>query len=133
MDLSSSSEEDRLEEFESETSIRRSNWSRSTRGEKVRRKFHRHIELFASKGGSCGYDNKCIGDIELPLRYRNLVKRWIPKELPQVDMDFFLNGRTYRIAPSSLHGLGIFSMDGINVSYGIETELMECRSMLQIQ
>ena len=42
-----------------------------------------------------------------------------------MDTDFFLNGRTYRIAPSSLHGLGLFSMDGIKVSYGTETELME--------
>ena len=31
----------------------------------------------------------------------------------------------YRIAPSSLHGLGLFSMDGIKVGYGIVTELME--------
>ena len=31
----------------------------------------------------------------------------------------------YRIAPSSLHGLGLLSMDGINVGYGIVTELME--------
>ena len=31
----------------------------------------------------------------------------------------------YHIAPSSLHGLGIFSMDGIKVSYGTITELME--------
>ena len=72
--LSSSSEEDRLEEVESETSNTISNRSRSTRGEKVRRKFHRRMEIFVSKGGSCGYDNECIGDIELPLRYRHLVK-----------------------------------------------------------
>jgi hypothetical protein len=31
----------------------------------------------------------------------------------------------YRIAPSSLHGLGLFSMDGIKVGYGTVTELME--------
>ena len=83
------------------------------------------MELFVSKGESRGYDNKCIGDIEFPLRYRHLFKGWIPKELPQVDTDFFLNGRIYHIAPSSLHGLGLFSMDGIMVKYGTETELME--------
>ena len=125
MDLSSSREEDRIEEVESEMSNTRSNRSRSTRGEKVRRKFRRCMELFVSEGGSCSYHNECIGDIEFPLRYRHIVKRWLPKELPQVDTDFFLNGRTYRITPSSLHGLGLFSMDGIKVSYGTETELME--------
>jgi hypothetical protein len=31
----------------------------------------------------------------------------------------------YHIAPSSLHGLGLFSMDGIQVGYGTITELME--------
>jgi hypothetical protein len=42
-----------------------------------------------------------------------------------VDTDFFISGRMYRIAPSSLHGLGLFSMDGIKVGYGTVTELME--------
>ena len=124
-DLSSLSEEDRLEEVEIKTSNTRSNRSRSIRGEKVRRKFRRRMELFVYKGRSCGYDNECIDDIEFSLRYKHLVKRWLPKELPQVDTDFFLNGRTYCIAPSSLHGLELFSMDGINLSYGTETELME--------
>ena len=31
----------------------------------------------------------------------------------------------YCIAPLSLHGLGLFSMDGIKVGYGTVTELME--------
>ena len=119
------SEEDRIEEVESETPITRSNRSRSTRGEKVRRIFCRHMKLFLSKGGSRDYDNERIGDIEFPLRYRNLVKRWLPKELPQMDMNCFLNGRIYHIAPSSLHGLELFSMDHIMVKYGTETELME--------
>ena len=74
MDLSSSSEENILEEVESDTSITRSNRSRSTRGEKVRREFPRCIKIFVSEGGSCGYDNECIGDIEFPLRYRHFVK-----------------------------------------------------------
>jgi hypothetical protein len=42
-----------------------------------------------------------------------------------VDTYFFISGRMYRIAPSSLHGLGLFSMDGIKVGYGTVTELME--------
>ena len=95
LDISSSSEEYRLEEVESETSNTISNRSRSTRGEKVRIKFRRCMLLFVYEGGSCGYDNKCIGDIEFHLRYRHLVKRWLPKELPQVDTDLFLNRRTY--------------------------------------
>jgi hypothetical protein len=42
-----------------------------------------------------------------------------------VDTDLFINGRMYHIAPLSLHGLGLFSMDGIKVDYGIVIELME--------
>ena len=91
----------------------------SNRGEKVKRKFRKCMELFLFEGGSCDYD------INFLLRYRHLFKRWIPNELPQVGTFFFLNGRIYRIAPSHLHGLGLFSMDGIMVKYGTEIELME--------
>jgi hypothetical protein len=42
-----------------------------------------------------------------------------------VDIDFFISGRMYHIAPLSLHGLGLFSMDGIKVGYVTVTELME--------
>ncbi len=42
-----------------------------------------------------------------------------------MDTDFFISGRMYRIALSSLHGLGLFSMDGIKVGYGNVNELME--------
>jgi hypothetical protein len=111
-DLSSSSEE---------SSGRR----RATRGEKIRRKFHRRMEFFLAEGGSCSYDAESIDDIEVPLRYKHLVKRWVPKDLPQVNTDFCLDERIYRIAPSSLHGLGLFSMDGIKVFDGGITELME--------
>ena len=83
------------------------------------------MQFFIANGGSCNYDDESIGDIELPLRYLYLVQRWVPKELPQVDTDFFISGRMYRVAPSSLHGLGLFSMDGINVGYGTVNELME--------
>ena len=83
------------------------------------------MEIFVSEGGSYGYDNECIGDTSLSLRYIHLVKWWIPKELPQVDKYFFLNWRIYLIAPSSLHGLGLFFMNGIMVKYGTEIELIE--------
>ena len=73
-DLYSSSEEDRLEEVESETSNIRSNRSRSTKVENLRRKFRRCMEIFVFEGGSCGYHNECIGDIEFPIRYRHIVK-----------------------------------------------------------
>jgi hypothetical protein len=96
-----------------------------TRGENVRRKFCRRMEFFLAKGGSCSYDDESIGDIEVPLRYKNLVKQWVPKELPSLDTDFIVNNRTYHIAPSSLHDLGLFSMDGITVKYNIVTELMD--------
>jgi hypothetical protein len=95
-----------------------SNRVRSTRGEKVRRKFCRHMELFLVEGGSCSYDDESIGDVEVPLRYKHLLRPWVPNELPQLDTDFCVNERIYRIAPSSIHGLGLFSMDGIKVKYG---------------
>jgi hypothetical protein len=103
----------------------RSTSSRSTRLEKVRKIFCIRMQFFIANGGSCNYDVESIGDIEFPLRYKHLVKRWAPKELPEVDTDFFIGGRMYCIAPSSLHGLGLFSMDGIKVGYGTVTELME--------
>ena len=83
------------------------------------------MQFCIANGVSCDYDAESIGDIELPLMYKYLVQRWVPKELSQVDKNFFISGRMYRIAPSSLHGLGIFSMDGIKVGYGTVTELME--------
>ena len=58
-----------------------------------------------------------MGDIDVPLRYKNLVKRWVLRDLPQVKIDFCVNERIYRIASSSLHGLGLFCIDGITVGY----------------
>ena len=98
---------------------------KSTRGEKVRRKFGRRMKLFLVEGGSCSYDDERIGDIEVPLRYKHLLKQWVPKELPELDTDFYVNERMYRIAPSSIHGLGLFSMDNIKVKYGGLVELFE--------
>ena len=62
-----------------------------------------------AEGGSCSYDDETIGDIEVPLRYKNLVKQWVPRDIPQVNTDFCVNERIYRIARSSLHGLGCFA------------------------
>ena len=46
----------------------------TTRGEKVRRTFCRRMEFFLVEVGLCSYDNERIGDIEVPLRYNNIVK-----------------------------------------------------------
>ena len=83
------------------------------------------MEIFLAKGGSCSYDNKSIDDIEVPLRYKQIVKQWAPKDLLEINTNFSINERIYRISPSSLHGLGLFSMDGIKVCYEGLTKLME--------
>jgi hypothetical protein len=83
------------------------------------------MEFFLVEGGSFSYDDECIGDIDVPLKYKHLVKQWVPKELPPIDVDFVVNYMTYHIAPSSLHGLGLFSMDRIIVKYNTLTELMD--------
>ena len=101
---------------ESETSSR-STWARSTRCQKIRRKFDKGMNFFLQGGGSCSYDDETLGDIDVPLRYQHLVKQWVPRDLPQVNTDFFVNERIYRIAPSSLHGLGLFCMDDIKAGY----------------
>jgi hypothetical protein len=109
-DISSSSEGSLGRIEESETSSR-SNMQRSTRGEKIRRKFHRRMEFFLAKGESCYYDHERIYDIEVPLRYKHIVKRWVPKDLPEINIVFCVNERISQIAPLSLHGFGLFSMD----------------------
>ena len=83
------------------------------------------MEIFLRGGGSCSYVGETIRDIEVPLRYRHLVKQSVPRDIPQVNTDFFVNERIYRIALSSLHGLGLFYMDGIKVGYDRCIELME--------
>ena len=79
---------------ESETSSW-SNKQRSTRGEKIKRKFHRCMEFFLVKGGSCYYDHESINDIKVPLRYNHIVKQWVPKDLPETNTDFCVNERIY--------------------------------------
>ena len=71
--------------------------------------------FFLAKGGSCSYDDETIGDINVPLRYKHLVKQCVPKDIPPLNTIFCVNERIFRIAPSSLHGLGLFCMDGIRV------------------
>ena len=75
------------------------------------------MQFFFAKGGSCSYDNETKGDRKVPLRYTHLQKEWVSKELPPVNTNFSINERIYHIAPSSLHGLGIFSMDDIKICY----------------
>jgi hypothetical protein len=77
------------------------------------------------EGWPCSYDDETIDDIEVHLRYKHLVKQWVPKDLPRLNTYFCVNERIFLIAPSSLHGLGLFCMDGIKVGYDRCTELME--------
>ena len=60
------------------------------------------------------------------LRQRSAIwvdNKWVPSDM--VNTHFCVNERIYRIAPSSLHGFGLFCMDGIKVGYGRCTKLME--------
>ena len=106
----------------------------SNRYEKIIRKFHKHMEFFLAEGGSCSNDDETIGEFEVPLRYKHLVKQWVPRELPQVNTDFCVNERIYRIAPSSLHGLGFFlhvwNKGRLQQMYGIDEV---CWTLLQLQ
>ena len=83
------------------------------------------MEFFLTEGGSCSYEYETIGDLEVPLRHKHIVKQWVPKDIPQLNTYFCVNERIYRNAPSSLHGLGLFCMDGIKFGYERCTELME--------
>jgi hypothetical protein len=53
----------------------RCNRVRSTRGQKVRIKFCRH-GIFHVEGGTCCYDDETKYDLEVPSRYKHLVKGW---------------------------------------------------------
>ena len=37
------------------------------------------------------YDDETIGDIEVPLRYKHIVKQWVPKDIPQLNTIFCVN------------------------------------------
>lgn len=83
------------------------------------------MQFFLIEGGSCSYDNETKGDIKAPLRYTHFHIEWVPKEIPLINTNFSFNKRIYHIAPSSLHGLGLFSMDDIKLNYNKLVELME--------
>ena len=72
-DISSSSEESLVRLDESET-YSRSTRDISTRCQNIRRKFHKRMEFFLTKEGSCSYDDETIRDIEVTLRYKHVVK-----------------------------------------------------------
>ena len=76
----------RQEESETYT---RSTIGISTRCQNIKIKFQIHMQFFLAEGGSCSYDDETIGDIEVPLRYKHIVKQWVPKDLPQLNT-FFL-------------------------------------------
>ena len=76
LDLSTSSEGSLVILDESETFIRSTRFI-STRCQKIRRKFHKHMDLFLTEGGSSSYDHEEIGDIEVPLRYKHILKQWV--------------------------------------------------------
>lgn len=124
LDLSFSREENVGTEKESET-FSMSKSRRSTRGQNIRKKFNKHMKIFLAQGGSCSYDDESEGDSDVPFRYKQLQKQWVPDELPPINTNFCLGERIYHIKPSSLHGLVLYSMDGIKVSYNEVIELME--------
>ena len=106
---------------ESET-YRRSTTCISNKCQKIIRKFKKCMQFFLVEGGSFSYDDETICDIEVSLMYKHLVKQWVPKDLPQLNTKFYVNERIYRIAPSSLHDLGLFCMDGIMVCSLVQNE-----------
>ena len=107
LDLSSS-RKGSLGRLEKSDTSSRSTRDRSIRFQKIRRKFNKCMECFLIEGGSCSYDDKTIGDIEVPLKYKHIGKQWLPRYLPQLNTYFCVNERIYRIVSSSLHGLGLF-------------------------
>ena len=72
-DLSSSKEGRSTRLNESETSSRPKR-ARSTRCQKIRSKFNKQMDFFLAEGGSCSYDDETIGNIDVPLKYKHLVK-----------------------------------------------------------
>ena len=98
---------------------------RSTRGQKIRKKFNKCMQFFLAKGGSCSYDDESKGDIKIPFQYTHIEKEWVTNELPPIITNFCVNERIYHIATSSLHGLGIFSMNEIKACSKKVVEMMK--------
>ena len=71
------------------------------------KKIDKRMNFFLQGGGSCSYDDETMGDIDVPLKYQNLVKQWVPSDLPKVNTDFCVNERIYRIAPSMIAWIGL--------------------------
>ena len=92
--LSSSREGSSVRLDESETSDR-STRVMSTRCKNIRITFLKHMDFFLTEGGSCSYDDETISDIKVPLRYKHIVKKWVPKDIPQLNIDFCVNKRIY--------------------------------------
>ena len=97
----------------------------SSRYQKIKIKLHKHVYFFLAEGGACAYHDETIGDIEVPLMDKHLVKQRVDRDLSQLNTYFCVNEMIYRIALSSLHCLGLFYMDGIKVSYDRCTKLMK--------
>ena len=83
------------------------------------------MDFFLDEEKSYSYDNDFTQDMKFPLMYRHYLMNWEPNPLLEINIDFYIDGRTYQIAPSSLHGLGIFTMDGVNFPYMFEVKLMD--------
>jgi hypothetical protein len=56
--------------------------------------------------------------------FKNLFMKWNHKPPPKLYIDFVLNGHTYHVDSSSIHGLGLIFMDIVNFSYKCTIELM---------
>ena len=79
LDMSSWSERSLGRQEESDT-YRRYTRGISTRCQNIRRKFQKCMQFFVIEMGSCSYDDDTICDIEVPLRYKHIVKQWVPKD-----------------------------------------------------
>ena len=90
------------------------------------------MKFFLAQGGSCSYDDQSKGDSNVLFKYKHLQKQWFPNELPPINTYFCVGERIYRITPSSLHGLGLFSMDGIKIIYNKFVELIKYEDLVII-
>jgi hypothetical protein len=59
------------------------------------------------------------------MQFKHIVKKWNPNPLLELDINFVLNRHVYHIYPSSIHGLGLFYMDCVNIPYKCNVDLMQ--------
>ena len=83
--LYSSSEGNARIEEDSET-CSRSMKERQTRGQKIRRKFNKHMQFHLAQGGSFSYDDETKGGTKVPLRYTHLRKNGYPRNYLQLTL-----------------------------------------------